>query len=82
MVLVTHYGVCGTDGLINGQFVPAGSIIATQREAEDKADALKWLQGDKRFIHKVLDHRKSLNTCRDDICGTIQTEIDSLGVAS
>ena len=74
---ISHYGVCATDGIVNGQFVPRGSILVTKWTVPVGKGA-EFLRKDKKLVHHILDHRRNLDRCRENLCGKIQTEIDSL----
>jgi len=74
---ISHYGVCATGGIVNGQCVPAGSILRTTVHVPVGED-VKYLRIDKKLVHHVLDHRRNLNNCREGLCSEIQIEIDRL----
>jgi hypothetical protein len=78
-VKINHRGIVCEDGFLppDGTPVTRGTILSVEKEVAKK-DALEYLEGDKKIIHKALDHRRSLAICREDICGEIQEEIDSL----
>jgi hypothetical protein len=78
-VMINHRGVVAEDGFMppDGTPVVRGTIICVKKEVAEK-DALEYLEGDKRMIHKALDHRRSLYICREDLCKEIQEEIDAL----
>jgi hypothetical protein len=77
VIKISHYGVCATDGIVNGTFTPAGSVLRTTKEVPE-AEAVDWLRNDKKLLHRAFDHRRSLENCREDLCGKIQHEIDGL----
>ena len=77
MITISHYGVCATDGEINGTFVPRGSVLRTTKKVPAD-EAVDWLKNDKRLLHKVFDHRCNLDNCREGLCDQIQKEIDGL----
>lgn len=75
---INHRGIVGEDGMLpDGTKVVRGTIISVKKQVAEK-DALEYLRGDKRLVHKALDHRRSLVICREDICAEIQEEIDAL----
>lgn len=76
---INHYGVCATDVMINGQFVPTGTILRVSRMVPDE-EAVDWLKNDKKLIHDALDHHGDFVNCRKEVCEEIQREIDGLAL--
>jgi len=77
-VKINHRGIVAEDGFLppDGTPVTRGTILGVEKEVA-KEYALEYLEGDKKLVHKALDHRRSLAICREDICGQIQEDIDA-----